>query len=77
MAAAYASIAVLRLREVVSVHRALEFSWDSPRGLYAVQVFDEAALQRLRNDPALRDLPQMAALRSGQRRARVWPARWG
>jgi predicted Zn-dependent protease len=67
----HASITALRLREVVSVHRALEFSWDGPRGPYAVHVVDEASLQLLRAHPALADMPQMRALRGRQKRHRI------
>lgn len=63
--------ASLRVREVVSAHAGLEFSWEDARGIHAVQVFDPAAILQLRADPALRDLPQMAGLRTGQRRQRM------
>lgn len=61
----------MRLREVVSTRSSLEFSWDGPRGASAVQVHDPAVIRRLRTDPALANLPQMAALRAGARRGRI------
>jgi Zn-dependent protease with chaperone function len=61
----------LKLREVVSAHSGLEFSWSDARGVFAAQVHEPAAIQRLRSDPALGSLAQMAALRAGQRRARI------
>jgi beta-barrel assembly-enhancing protease len=63
--------ASLKIREVVSANRGLEFSWDDPRGVCAVQVFDAVAIQQLRNDAALFGLPQLAALRAAQRRGRI------
>jgi beta-barrel assembly-enhancing protease len=63
--------ASLKIREVVSANSGIEFSWDEPRGVCAVQVFDAAAIQQMRNDAALLGLPQMVALRAGQRRGRI------
>jgi beta-barrel assembly-enhancing protease len=63
--------ASLRIREVVSANRGLEFSWDDPRGICAAQVFDTAAVKQLHNDAALLGLPQMAALQASQRRGRI------
>jgi beta-barrel assembly-enhancing protease len=63
--------ASLKVREVVSANSGLEFSWEDARGISAVQVFDAAAIQQLRRDPALQALLQMAVLRAGQRRGRV------
>jgi Zn-dependent protease with chaperone function len=61
----------LRLREVVSTQAGIEFAWDAPRGVGAVQMHDPAAIRRLRSDPALAALPQFAALRTGERRRRI------
>jgi Zn-dependent protease with chaperone function len=63
--------ATLRIREVVSAHSGLEFSWDSRGAICAVQVFEPGALRSLAAHPALQELPQMAQLRSGQRRGRL------
>jgi beta-barrel assembly-enhancing protease len=65
------ALASVRLREVVSTQSGLELSWDEPRGVSAVQVHDPVAIRRLRAEPALAGLPQLAALRAGQRRNRV------
>jgi beta-barrel assembly-enhancing protease len=65
------SLASVRVREVVSTQSGLELSWDAPRGASAVQVHDAAAIRRLRAAPALANLPQLTALRAGQRRNRV------
>src|SRR5687768_4029280 len=64
-------LATLRIREVVSAHCGLEFSWDSRGAICAVQVFEPGALRSLAAHPALQELPQMAQLRSGQRRGRL------
>jgi beta-barrel assembly-enhancing protease len=61
-------IASLGVKEVVSAHSGLAFSWEDARGTSVVQVHEPAAIRRLRNEPALGALPQMAALRAGQRR---------
>lgn len=65
-------LGALRLREVVSAHSGLELSWESRGAICAAQVFDPAALARLRAHPQLQALPQMGALRSRQRRGRTW-----
>jgi Zn-dependent protease with chaperone function len=65
------ALASVRLREVVSTQGGLEFSWDSPRGICAVQIHDPAAIRRLRGDPAVASLPQLAALRAGERRTGI------
>lgn len=65
------SLTSVRVREVVSTHSGLDFSWDGPRGACAVQVHEAAAIRRLRADPALAALPQFAALRARGRRASV------
>ena len=67
-------ITSLRVREVVNVHRGLEFAWDQPRAAFAVQVVDEAALRVLRLHPALQELPQWSQLQSRRRRGRI--RRW-
>lgn len=61
----------LRLREVVSAHAGLELSWDARGGVHAVQLFDPESLRRLRSDPVMRHLPQMADIRRGERRGRA------
>jgi beta-barrel assembly-enhancing protease len=65
------AITSLRVKEVVSAHSGLALSWEESRGLSVAQVHDPAAIQRLRAEPALGALPQMAALRASQRRGRV------
>lgn len=65
------SLALVRVREVVSTQSGLEFSWDGPRGASAAQVHDAAAIHRLRIDPAVSSLPQFAALRARGRRNHV------
>jgi len=65
------AIASLRVQEIVSAHSGLALSWEESRGVSVVQVHDPAAIQRLRTDPALGAVPQMAALRASQRRGRI------
>jgi Zn-dependent protease with chaperone function len=65
------SLSSLRFKEVVSAHSGIALSWDDSRGTSVVQVHEPAAMQRLRSDPVLRTLPQMDALRAGQRRGRI------
>jgi len=67
----------VRIREVVSAHRGIEFSWDSRHGQCAVQVFDPPELRRVRTHPQLAELPQMSRLRASQRRGRIaWTLGW-
>lgn len=61
----------LRVREVVSAHAGLELSWDARGGVHAVQLFDPEALRRLRAHAVVREMPQMAGIRRGERRSRV------
>lgn len=65
------ALSSVRLREVVSTQSGLEFSWDSPRGVSAVHIYDPAAIRQLRSDAALNGLPQVAALHAGERRRRI------
>lgn len=66
------AITSLRVKEIVSAHSGLALSWDDARGgTSVVQIHEPAAIQSLRSDPALGALPQMAAMRAGQRRARI------
>ncbi len=64
-------LADLRLREVGAVQAGLEFAWDSEAGIRAVQVFDAAALNTLRTNPAFQASPQLAALKAERRRGAV------
>lgn len=68
------SVTALGVKEIVSAHSGLALSWQDPRGPWVVQVHDPAAMQRLRSDPALQALPQMIALRTGQRRTSMFRA---
>ena len=74
------SIATLRVREIGVGKPGLELAWDTPAGTRAVQVLDPAAARELASHPALASTPQLAALRSGQRRAAIrsvgWTAAW-
>ncbi len=65
------ALSSVRLREVVSTQSGLEFSWDGPRGVSALQVHDPASIRRLRADAVLTNLPQLAALHAGERRRRI------
>lgn len=62
------AIAALRVREVVSVQRGLELSWDSPQGPYAAQVYDAAIVRSLQQHPDFAATPQMRELLGKQRR---------
>jgi Zn-dependent protease with chaperone function len=64
-------IASLQIKEIVSAHSGLAISWHDPRGTCVVQVHEPAAIERLHAAEALGGLPQMAALRASQRRART------
>lgn len=61
------AVAALRLREVVSTEAGLELSWDSPQGVWALNV-SGAAVAALRAHPVLRSAPQLRSLRATQRR---------
>ena len=61
----------LRIREVGTGAIGLELAWETDGIVHAAQVFDAEALQALRIDPRMQALPQMAALRSSQRRTRI------
>jgi Zn-dependent protease with chaperone function len=70
-------LTLLRVREVVSAYRGIEFSWDSRGVQYAVQVFDPQSLQQLRAHSSLMDLPQMSSLHAARRRGRIaWTLGW-
>jgi len=70
-------LAQVRVREVVSAHRGIEFSWDSRHGQCAVQVFHPGELQRMRKHPELAHLPQMSRLHAASRRGRIaWTLGW-
>jgi hypothetical protein len=58
----------LRIREVGFEKPGLEFAWDTPEGVRAVQVLDVNAVGSLRASSALASLPQFTALRTAQRR---------
>jgi beta-barrel assembly-enhancing protease len=65
------ALSTMRLREVVSTQSGLEFSWDGPRGVTAVHVYDPAVIRQLRSHPGLNSQPQAAALHAGERRHRI------
>jgi beta-barrel assembly-enhancing protease len=63
------ALANVRIREVGTGRLGLEFAWDADEGICAVQTFDPSLLSALRT--GLQALPQMSALRAGQRRSSV------
>lgn len=58
----------LKFREVGTGTQGIELAWEADGVLHAVQIFDAAVLQTLRSDERIQGLPQMSALRAGQRR---------
>jgi Zn-dependent protease with chaperone function len=75
------SMATLRVREIGVSHPGIELAWDTPAGTRAVQVLNPGTARELASHPALASTPQLAALRSRQRRATVrrsvgWTAVW-
>lgn len=62
------SLTSTRVREVGTGRMGLEFAWDTDYGTRAVQVFDPTLLEAIRANADMRALPQMASVRSRQRR---------
>ena len=65
------ALSAVRIREVGTGVRGLEFAWDTNEGIRAVQVFDARMLAEVRASAEIESLPHMAAFQTQQRRNTV------